>query len=74
MTSKFATNVGSVDRGLRIVLGLVLLGASFLSGAALFQSGAATGIAVLIGLVLIATSAMKFCPLYRILGIRTCKL
>lgn len=74
MTSKLGTNVGSVDRALRLVLGLVLLAVPFLSGAALFQSGTATLIAVLVGVVLIATSAMKFCPLYRVLGIQTCKL
>jgi len=74
MASKFGTNVGTVDRAVRIVVGLILLAAPFLSGAALFQSGAATGVAVVAGIVLIATSAMKFCPLYRVLGIQTCKL
>ncbi len=67
-------NVGSIDRVLRIVLGLVLIALPFLSNMALFASGTATVIAVVVGLVLIATSAMRFCPLYRIFGIRTCKL
>ncbi|UWR14786.1 DUF2892 domain-containing protein [Sulfitobacter sp. M368] len=67
-------NVGSIDRVLRVVLGLILIALPFVSNMALFASGTATVIAVLVGLVLIATSAMRFCPLYRIFGIRTCKI
>ena len=67
-------NVGSIDRVLRIVLGLVLIALPFVSGMALFASGTATVIAVVVGLVLIGTSAIRFCPLYRIFGIRTCKI
>jgi hypothetical protein len=29
---------------------------------------------VIAGIALLGTSAMKFCPMYRIFGIRTCKL
>lgn len=68
------TNIGTIDRVLRLVLGIILLAAPFVSGMALFASGAATAISVVVGVVMIATSAMKFCPLYRILGVRTCKL
>ncbi|MBM1634481.1 DUF2892 domain-containing protein [Sulfitobacter mediterraneus] len=67
-------NVGSIDRVLRVVLGLILIALPFVSNMALFASGTATVIAVVVGLVLIATSAMRFCPLYRIFGIRTCKI
>jgi len=67
-------NVGTIDRVFRIVLGIVLLAAPFVSGLALFDTSAATVISVIAGLVMVATSAMKFCPLYRIFGIRTCKL
>ena len=67
-------NVGSIDRVLRIVLGLVLITLPFVTNMAMFASGTATVIAVVVGVVLIATSAMRFCPLYRIFGIRTCKL
>lgn len=67
-------NLGSADRFIRVILGVVLLVLPFISGIALFASGLGTAISVVVGLVLIATSAMKFCPLYRILGIRTCKL
>lgn len=67
-------NVGSIDRVLRIVLGLVLIALPFVTNMAMFASGTATVIAVVVGVVLIATSAMRFCPLYRVFGIRTCKL
>lgn len=67
-------NVGNLDRAVRAILGLVLLMLPFVSGMALFQSGIATVLSVVVGLVLVATSTMRFCPLYRIFGIRTCKL
>lgn len=67
-------NVGNIDRIFRLVLGLVLLVAPFVSGLAILESNAATIISVVAGLVMVGTSAMKFCPLYRIFGIRTCKI
>ncbi|KIN73488.1 YgaP family membrane protein [Sulfitobacter guttiformis] len=68
------TNLGTVDRAFRLVLGIVLLALPFMSGLALFESVAATIVSVIAGLIMIGTSAMKFCPLYRIFGIRTCKV
>jgi len=67
-------NVGTIDRFLRAVLGVILIALPFASGAALFQSGIATSIAVIVGIVMLATSTMRFCPMYRIFGIRTCKI
>lgn len=67
-------NIGSLDRILRIVLGLILIVAPFVSGLALFDSGMGTLISVIIGIVLVGTAAIRFCPLYRIFGIRTCKV
>lgn len=68
------SNVGTIDRVFRAVLGIVFIALPFVSGMALFQSSIATGIAVIVGAVMLATSAMRFCPLYRIFGIRTCKV
>ena len=65
-------NVGKIDRVLRYILGALLIVAPFLSGAAFFE-GAMTWVSVAVGVVLIATAGMKFCPLYRILGVNTCK-
>jgi len=66
-------NLGTIDRMFRIVLGIVLLAAPFVSGMAVFESSTTTIVSVAVGIVMIATSAMRFCPLYRIFGIRTCK-
>lgn len=59
-------NVGKLDRVLRIVLGIALLVAFFL------MPGAGFRWLLLIGLIPLVTGAVKFCPLYRILGLSTC--
>ncbi len=56
-------NIGSIDRILRIVLGLGVLGAGYY-----FKSWLG-----LIGLVPLLTAVVSFCPLYPLLGISTCK-
>jgi hypothetical protein len=67
-------NLGTFDRIFRIVLGVVLLAAPFVSGMAIFDSSMAMIVSVIAGIVMVATSAMRFCPLYRVFGIQTCKL
>ena len=60
-------NVGSVDRGLRVVVGLALLSLLFvLNGDARWLG--------LIGVVPLTTAAFRFCPLYRLAGLSTCPL
>ncbi len=59
------TNVGSIDRAVRIVAGLALLSLVFL----LNGSGRWFG---LIGFVPLLTASLGFCPLYTVLGISTC--
>ena len=60
----FTTNVGSADRIARIVAGLALI--------ALALSGT-IGAWGWVGVVLLATGFMQFCPAYAILGLKTCK-
>lgn len=67
-------NVGSVDRIVRLVVGALLVVLPFVSSMALFNSSAGTAVSVIVGVVLIATALMNFCPIYRVLGIRTCKI
>ncbi len=67
-------NLGAIDRMFRLILGIALLAAPFISGLAIFNGSTATIISVIAGLVMIGTSAIKFCPLYRAFGIRTCGL
>ena len=59
------SNLGTLDRGLRIAVGLVLIGLR-LSGV--------IGLWGWIGLVAVATGLFSFCPAYRLLGISTCKI
>ena len=68
------TNVGTVDRMLRVVVGIVLIALPFLGGSTLFAVTWVKYAAIAVGIVMLATAAMRFCPLYTILGIRTCKL
>ena len=62
----FSTNVGSIERALRIVAGLVLLSLFFLYPEASWRY------VTLIGLVPLLTGLAGTCPLYSILGISTC--
>jgi len=63
-------NEGTVDRAIRVVLGLVLLALAWMSlGASLL--GIIVGI---VGLVLLVTGFVGFCPAYRLIGIRTCSV
>ncbi|WP_113910694.1 YgaP family membrane protein [Roseovarius dicentrarchi] len=65
-------NIGPTDRIFRIVFGLLLIALPFISGFALFDATWATAASVIIGIVLLATAAMRFCALYTLFGIRTC--
>ncbi|MDE3012348.1 MAG: DUF2892 domain-containing protein, partial [Pseudomonadota bacterium] len=56
---------GTVDRVLRIVLGVALI--------ALAATGT-VGAWGWIGVVPLGTALFRFCPLYGVLGIRTCAL
>jgi hypothetical protein len=56
------TNESRLDRGIRLVLGVVLLALVFVGPKTLWG---------LVGLVPLVTGAVGFCPLYRLLGIDT---
>jgi len=57
-------NVGTIDRSLRIILGLALI--------ALAVAGK-IGWWGYIGVVPLATGIFRFCPAYRLLGLQTCR-
>ncbi len=67
------TNVGTLDRILRAALGLGLLYLAFLSGLPAFAAPFVKYGAAIVGVVMLATAAMRMCPLYTILGIKTCR-
>jgi hypothetical protein len=56
-------NIGTIDRCLRILAGLLLIGLSLSGG---------IGAWGWIGLVPLATGIFRFCPDYTLLGIKTC--
>ena len=58
-------NVGGIDKVLRIIGGVVLI--------ALAATGTVGGWGW-IGVVPLLTGLFNFCPLYSLLGIKTCKL
>ncbi len=61
-------NVGTTDRFIRIVLGLALVALTLATGD---QAGNARAIAWTAGMVLFATGATGYCPLYALAGIHT---
>ena len=56
-------NVGTADQWLRIIVGFVLL---------VLAGTGTVGAWGYIGIVPLVTGALRFCPLYGLLGIRTC--
>jgi hypothetical protein len=59
----FKTNVGGIDRVLRIVVGLVLIALVFV--------GPKTPWGWL-GVIPLATAVLRTCPLYSLIGLNTC--
>lgn len=68
-----SVNVGTVDRILRAVLGIVLLYLAFASGLPLFEGALAKYGAAVVGVVMLAVAAIRICPVYTLLGLRTCR-
>lgn len=64
----FNKNVGTIDRAVRIIAGIVLLAMFFIFPDASWRYW------TLIGVIPLATGLMSNCPLYSILGVATCPL
>jgi hypothetical protein len=56
-------NVGSIDRVLRIVLGLALISLVFVGPQTPWGW---------IGVILVGSGLIGFCPAYRLIGVNTC--
>lgn len=63
MREKLQSNLGKVDRVLRLSLGALLLAFWFFDP---------THLLWLIGLVPLVTGVINFCPVYRLFGVTTC--
>lgn len=59
-------NVGNTDRIIRAVLGVALLSLLFVLDGNIRWVG-------LLGLVMLGTAAVRFCPLYPVIGLNTCE-
>ena len=59
------TNEGTIDRALRVIAGLVLIG---------LAATGTVGIWGWIGIMPLLTGAIGFCPAYSIFGISTCPM
>ena len=59
------TNVGNIDRTIRVIAGLAILSLFFI------LEGDMRWFA-LVGLVPLATATMRWCPAYTLIGVNTC--
>lgn len=61
-------NVGGIERPIRIVVGILLLGI----GAFAELPPVGTGVALVVGTIALVTGAIGYCPLWMLLGVNTC--
>ncbi|PIV76589.1 MAG: DUF2892 domain-containing protein, partial [Rhodobacteraceae bacterium CG17_big_fil_post_rev_8_21_14_2_50_65_11] len=59
-------NIGTIDRALRVLIGIALLGLALGGFVPALATGAPKWIAVVAGVVMLATAGMRFCLIYRI--------
>ena len=62
-------NESNQDRGIRAVVGIIALLVGLFAGGGFLRA-----LLTIVGLVLVITAAVGFCPLYRLLGMNTCKV
>ena len=63
------SNVGPIDRIIRLVVGALLVAAPFVTAWPLWTSALAFWASIVVGIVLVATSVFSFCPIYAALGL-----
>ena len=66
-----ARNVGTVDRALRAGIGILALLGAFVLG---WFSGWMVWAAAVVGVIMLLTATVGFCPLYRLVGVNTCRI
>lgn len=63
-------NIGTADKGIRILIAVI--------AALLYFGNVISGIygyvALAVGIVMLLTALVNFCPLYALLGVRSCKV
>ena len=66
-------NVGTIDRFFRALISILLIAAPFTVASDLWANPVLKYGAIVAGLVMLAVAATRFCPVYAILGVRSCK-
>jgi uncharacterized membrane protein len=66
----FAKNMGTIDRAGRTVIALILLYLAL--GTSVIGSGVLMWLAIIVAAVFLVTSVVGNCPLYKIVGLKTC--
>ena len=61
------SNIGTTDRIIRAILGIAIIGFAVVSHGPVRWVG-------IVGAIFLITAVIRFCPLYRIFGIRTCQI
>ncbi|HXH85766.1 MAG TPA: DUF2892 domain-containing protein [Nitrospira sp.] len=61
-------NVGGIERPIRIVVGIGLLGVGAFAGLPV----EATAATLVVGTIALVTGAIGYCPLWMLLGLNTC--
>jgi ABC-type transport system involved in cytochrome bd biosynthesis fused ATPase/permease subunit len=69
--SRMTKNMGSVDRVLRALVGILALAGAFALG---WFSGWMVWAAAVVGVIMLVTAAVGMCPIYRLVGINTCRI
>ncbi len=65
-----ACNVGGIERPIRIVLGILLIGVGAFAG----LPPVGTGMTLVAGTIALVTGAIGFCPVWSLFGINTCPM
>jgi len=68
-----SANVGSLDRAIRLIVGALLIALPNFYASEIWASQAARWGIPFVGAVLIVTALVRFCPLYRLIGVNSCK-
>ena len=63
-------NMGGIERPIRIVLGMLLIGIGAFAG----LPPVGTGIMLAVGTIALVTGAIGFCPAWSLFGINTCPM
>ena len=61
-------NMGTLDKTLRLIVAVIAVALS----ATGVLTGTAALVAYIVAAVFVVTSLVSFCPLYRLIGLRTC--